>query len=46
MQSFKEQRAMNVKYRFTKGEVIIRQCFDFGYYTKNVDSIFKRVFGE
>lgn len=28
------------------GEAIIRECFDFGYYTKNVDSIFKRVFGE
>jgi len=23
----------------------IRDCFDYGYYTKNVDAIFKRVFG-
>ena len=23
----------------------IRECFDYGYYTKNVDAIFKRVFG-
>ena len=28
------------------GEVAIRECFEFSYYTKNVDSIFKRVFGE
>ena len=28
------------------GEAIIRECFDYSYYTKNVDSIFKRVFGE
>ena len=28
------------------GEAIIRKCFDYSYYTKNVDSIFKRVFGE
>ena len=28
------------------GETIIRECFDYSYYTKNVDSIFKRVFGE
>ena len=28
------------------GEQIIRDCFEFAYYTKNVDSIFKRVFGE
>ena len=27
------------------GEAIIRKCFDFSYYTKNVDSVFKRVFG-
>lgn len=27
------------------GEVAIRECFEFSYYTKNVDSIFKRVFG-
>ena len=27
------------------GEAIIRECFDYSYYTKNVDSIFKRVFG-
>lgn len=26
------------------GEQIIRECFEFSYYTKNVDSIFKRVF--
>ena len=24
----------------------IKQCFDYSYYTKNVDRIFKRVFGE
>ncbi|WP_394985574.1 adenylosuccinate lyase [uncultured Helicobacter sp.] len=30
----------------TSGEAIIRECFDFSYYTKNVDSIFERVFGE
>ncbi|STQ85941.1 adenylosuccinate lyase [Helicobacter muridarum] len=28
------------------GEENIKECFDFSYYTKNVDSIFKRVFGE
>ena len=28
------------------GEAAIRECFEFSYYTKNVDSIFKRVFGE
>ena len=28
------------------GESAIRECFEFSYYTKNVDSIFKRVFGE
>lgn len=27
------------------GEEAIKECFEFGYYTKNVDSIFKRVFG-
>lgn len=27
------------------GEAAIRECFEFSYYTKNVDSIFKRVFG-
>ena len=31
--------------RESKGEAIIRECFDYSYYTKNVDSIFKRVFG-
>ena len=28
------------------GQEAIKECFDFGYYTKSVDSIFKRVFGE
>lgn len=28
------------------GEVAIRECFEFSYYTKNVDSIFTRVFGD
>lgn len=28
------------------GEAAIRECFEFSYYTKNVDSIFKRVFGD
>lgn len=28
------------------GESSVRECFEFSYYTKNVDSIFKRVFGE
>lgn len=28
------------------GEAAIRECFEFSYYTKNVDFIFKRVFGE
>ncbi|CAM2906928.1 adenylosuccinate lyase [Helicobacter burdigaliensis] len=27
------------------GEEAIKECFEFSYYTKNVDSIFKRVFG-
>lgn len=27
------------------GEEAIKECFEYGYYTKNVDSIFKRVFG-
>lgn len=27
------------------GEAAIRECFEFSYYTKNVDGIFKRVFG-
>lgn len=27
------------------GEVAIKECFEFSYYTKNVDAIFKRVFG-
>lgn len=27
------------------GKEAIRECFEFSYYTKNVDSIFKRVFG-
>ena len=27
------------------GEAAIHECFEFSYYTKNVDSIFKRVFG-
>lgn len=28
------------------GVAAIRECFEFSYYTKNVDAIFKRVFGE
>lgn len=28
------------------GREAIKECFDFGYYTKSVDYIFKRVFGE
>ncbi|AWI34486.1 adenylosuccinate lyase [Helicobacter apodemus] len=28
------------------GEEAIKECFEYGYYTKNVDAIFKRVFGE
>ncbi|WP_334097494.1 adenylosuccinate lyase, partial [Helicobacter typhlonius] len=28
------------------GEVAIKECFEFGYYTKNVNAIFKRVFEE
>ena len=28
------------------GREAIKECFDFGYYTKSVDCIFKRVFGE
>ena len=28
------------------GESAVRECFEFSYYTKNVDSIFRRVFGE
>lgn len=28
------------------GENVIKECFDFSYFTKNVDAIFKRVFGE
>lgn len=28
------------------GEEAIKECFGYGYYTKNVDAIFKRVFGE
>ena len=28
------------------GQEAIKECFDFGYYTKSVDCIFKRVFGE
>lgn len=28
------------------GVAAIRECFEFSYYTKNVDSIFQRVFGE
>ena len=28
------------------GEQAIKECFDVSYYTKSVDSIFKRVFGE
>ena len=27
------------------GENAIRECFEFSYYTKSIDSIFKRVFG-
>lgn len=27
------------------GENAVRECFEFSYYTKNVDAIFKRVFG-
>ena len=27
------------------GEETIKECFEFSYYTKNVDSIFRRVFG-
>ena len=27
------------------GESAVRECFEFSYYTKNVDAIFKRVFG-
>ncbi|MDE5603558.1 MAG: adenylosuccinate lyase [Helicobacter sp.] len=27
------------------GEAAIKECFEFSYYTKNVDAIFKRVFG-
>ena len=27
------------------GQEAIKECFDFGYYTKSVDCIFKRVFG-
>ncbi len=26
-------------------ETEIRDCFDYGYYTKNIDKIFERVFG-
>ena len=32
--------------RASLSEDAIRDCFDYGYYTKNVDGIFKRVFGE
>ena len=28
------------------GEEAIKECFEFSYYTKSVDSIYKRVFGE
>ncbi|WP_104722451.1 adenylosuccinate lyase [Helicobacter mesocricetorum] len=28
------------------GEEAIKECFEFSYYTKNIDAIFKRVFGE
>ncbi|TLD89271.1 adenylosuccinate lyase [Helicobacter sp. MIT 05-5294] len=28
------------------GQEAIKECFEFSYYTKNVDSIFQRVFGE
>ena len=28
------------------GEEAIKECFELSYYTKSVDSIFKRVFGE
>lgn len=28
------------------GEEAIRECFEFSYYTKNVDAIFQRVFGK
>ena len=28
------------------GREAIKECFDFGYYTKSVDCIFKRVFGD
>lgn len=28
------------------GQEAIRECFEFSYYTKNVDAIFKRVFGK
>ncbi|RDU71070.1 adenylosuccinate lyase [Helicobacter aurati] len=28
------------------GEQAIKECFEYSYYTKNVDSIFQRVFGE
>ena len=27
------------------GEEVIKECFGYGYYTKNVDAIFKRAFG-
>ena len=27
------------------GEEVIKECFDFSYYTKNVEAIFRRVFG-
>jgi adenylosuccinate lyase len=30
--------------KLSRKEII--DCFDYGYYTKNVDNIFKRVFGE
>ncbi|MBX7491201.1 adenylosuccinate lyase [Helicobacter turcicus] len=28
------------------GQNAVRECFEFSYYTKNIDSIFKRVFGD
>ena len=27
------------------GESAVRECFEFSYYTKNVEAIFRRVFG-
>ena len=43
---FLQNLLADTKLREKLSESEIKECFDYGYYTKNVDAIFARVFGK